>query len=401
MWNFPAGFDILKHYGIVQNGAKGVAMREHVRKGVPPLAAICGVFLLLAGCSRGDGSKTAPGAQPPAVPVTASLSVQKNVPVQLRVIGTAEAYSTVAVKTMVNGEIVKVGFQEGHDVKKGDLIFVIDPRSYEAALKTAEANLARDLALKENAEKDVKRYAFLIEKDLVPKQQFDQVTSAAAALAATVHADNAAVENARVQLSYCFIRSPVDGRTGNLFLKKGNVVKANDAALVTINQVAPIYVTFSVPEQSLGEIRKYRAAGTLKVEAVAPGQENRPARGTLTFIGNAVDNATGTIQLKGTFPNGDRALWPGQFVNVVLTLTVKPDAVLVPTPAVQTGQKGQYVFVVKSDLTVESRPVVTGETMGGETVVEKGVQAGERVVTDGQLRLVPGARVEIKEGLGG
>lgn len=376
-------------------------MREHVRKGMPPLAAICGVFLLLAGCSRGDGSKTAPGAQPPAVPVTVSLSVQKNVPVQLRVIGTAEAYSTVAVKTMVNGEIVKVGFQEGQDVKKGDLIFVIDPRSYEAVLKTAEANLARDLALKENAEKDVKRYAFLIEKDLVPKQQFDQVTSAAAALAATVHADNAAVEHARVQLSYCFIRSPVDGRTGNLFFKKGNVVKANDAALVTINQVAPIYVTFSVPEQSLGEIRKYRAAGTLKMAAVAPGQENRPARGTLTFIGNAIDNATGTIQLKGTFPNGDRALWPGQFVNVVLTLAVKPNAVLVPAPAVQTGQKGQYVFVVKPDLTVESRPVVTGETMGGETVVEKGVQAGERVVTDGQLRLVPGARVEIKEGLGG
>jgi len=374
-------------------------MREHVRRGMPPLAAICGVFLLFAGCSRGDGSKTAPGAQPPAVPVTAALSVKRDVPVQLRVIGTAEAYSTVTIKTMVNGEIVKVGFQEGQDVKKGDLIFVIDPRSYEAALKTAEANMARDIALKENAEKDVKRYAFLIEKDLVPKQQFDQLTSAAAALAATVHADNAAVENARVQLSYCFIRSPVDGRTGNLFLKKGNVVKANDAALVTINQVAPIYVTFSVPEQSLGEIRKYRAAGTLKVEAVAPGQENRPARGTLTFIGNAVDNATGTIQLKGTFPNGDRALWPGQFVNVVLTLAVKPNAVLVPAPAVQTGQKGQYVFVVKSDLTVESRPVVTGETMGSETVVEKGVQAGERVVTDGQLRLVPGARVEIKAGL--
>jgi len=376
-------------------------MREHVRKGMPPLAVICGVLLVFAGCSGRDGSKATPGAQPPAVPITAALAVQRDVPVQLRVIGSAEAYSTVSVKTMVNGEIVKVGFQEGQDVKKGDLIFVIDPRPYEAALKTAEANLARDLALKENAEKDVKRYAFLIEKELVPRQQFDQVSSAAAALAGTVHADNAVVENARVQLSYCFIRSPVDGRTGNLFLKKGNVVKANDASLVTILQVAPIYVTFSVPEQYLPEIRKYQGAGTLKVEAVAPGQENRPARGTLTFISNAVDNATGTIQLKGTFPNGDRALWPGQFINVVLTLAMKPNAVLVPAPAVQTGQKGQYVFVVKSDQTVESRPVVTGETIGGETVVEKGMQAGERVVTDGQLRLVPGARVEIKAGLGG
>jgi multidrug efflux system membrane fusion protein len=331
----------------------------------------------------------------------AALAVQKDVPVQLRAIGTAEAYSAVSVKTMVNGQIVKVGFREGQDVKKGDLIFVIDPRPYEAALMTAEANLARNLALKENAEKDVKRYVYLIEKDLVPKQQFDQVVSNAAALAAAVNADNAVVENTRVQLSYCFIRSPIDGRTGALFIKEGNVVKANDSTLVTINQVTPIYVTFSVPEQYLAGIRKYREARTLGVEAVIPGQEEKPARGALTFISNAVDNATGTIQLKGTFPNQDRRLWPGGFVNVTLTLATKPKAVLVPASAVQTGQSGQYIFVVRPDLTVESRPVVTGETGGGETVIEKGVQAGERVVTDGQLRLVPGARVEIKAGLGG
>jgi multidrug efflux system membrane fusion protein len=323
------------------------------------------------------------------------------VPVQLRAIGTAEAYSAVSVKTMVNGQIVKVGFREGQDVKKGDLIFVIDPRPYEAALMTAEANLARNLALKENAEKDVQRYVYLIEKDLVPKQQFDQVVSNAAALAAAVNADNAVVENTRVQLSYCFIRSPIDGRTGTLFIKEGNVVKANDSTLVTINQVNPIYVTFSIPEQYLAGIRKYREARTLRVEAVIPGQEDQPARGALTFISNAVDNATGTIQLKGTFPNEDRRLWPGQFVNVMLTLAMKLNAVLVPASAVQTGQSGQYIFVVRPDLTVESRPVVTGETSGGETTVEKGIQAGERVVTDGQLRLVPGARVEIKAGLGG
>jgi multidrug efflux system membrane fusion protein len=331
----------------------------------------------------------------------AALAVQKDVPVQLRAIGTAEAYSAVSVKTMVNGQIVKVGFREGQDVKKGDLIFVIDPRPYEAALMTAEANLARNLALKENAEKDVKRYVYLIEKDLVPKQQFDQVVSNAAALAAAVNADNAVVENTRVQLSYCFIRSPIDGRTGTLFIKEGNVVKANDSTLVTINQVTPIYITFSVPEQYLAGIRKYREARTLGVEAVIPGQEDQPARGALTFISNAVDNATGTIQLKGTFPNKDRRLWPGGFVNVTLTLATKPKAVLVPASAVQTGQSGQYIFVVRPDLTVESRPVVTGETGAGETVIEKGVQAGERVVTDGQLRLVPGSRVEIKAGLGG
>jgi multidrug efflux system membrane fusion protein len=373
----------------------------HLRRATGAAILLFGVHLLLWGCTGGDGSKAAPKGPPPPVPVTAALSVQKDVPVQLRAIGTAEASSTVSVKTMVNGQIVKVGFREGQDVRKGDLIFVIDPRPYEAALKTAEANLARSLALKENAERDVKRYAFLIEKDLVPKQQFDQVVSNAAALAATVHADNAVVENARVQLDYCFLRSPIDGRTGTLLIKEGNVVKANDAALVTIHRIAPINVTFSVPEQYLADIRKYRDARTLGVEATIPGQEDQPARGTLAFISNAVDNATGTIQLKGTFPNGDRRLWPGQFVNVTMTLTTKPGAVLVPTPAVQTGQKGQYVFVVRADNTVESRPVVSGETTGGDTVIEKGIRAGERVVTDGQLRLVPGARVEIKAGLGG
>jgi multidrug efflux system membrane fusion protein len=360
-----------------------------------------GVLFLLAGCSNSPGSKATPKGPPPAVPVTAALAVQKDVPVQLRAIGTAEASSTVSVKTMVNGQIVKVGFREGQDVKKGDLIFVIDPRPYEAALKTAEANLAKNLALKDNAEKDVRRYALLIEKDLVPKQQYDQVESNAASLAATVSADNAVVENARVLLGYCFIRSPIDGRTGTLFIKEGNVVKANDSTLVTINRIAPIYVAFSVPEQNLAGVRKYLEARTLAVEAVIPGQEDKPARGALTFISNAVDNASGTIQLKGTFPNEDRRLWPGQFVNVILTLAMKPSSVVVPTSAVQTGQSGRYVFVVRPDLSVESRPVVAGETTGGETVMEKGIQAGERVVTDGQLRLVPGARVEIKPGIGG
>jgi len=387
--------------GTVQHGIKGVTMEEQVCRGTRPLILLCGALFLLTGCSNSAGSKAAPRAQPPAVPVMAALAVAKDVPVQLRSIGTGEAYNTVSVKTMVNGQIMKVGFREGQDVKKGDLIFIIDPRPYEAALKTAEAILAKDIALKENAEKDVKRYAFLIEKDLVPRQQYDQVVSNAAALEATVNADRAMVENARVQLSYCYISSPVGGRTGSLFVKEGNVVKANDSTLVTINQITPINVTFSVPQQYLPEIRKYRGARTLGVEAAIPEQEDRPAQGTLTFIGNAVDNATGTIQLKGTFPNKDRRLWPGQYVNIVLTLTTKPNAVVVPTPAVQTGQRGQYVFIVKPDLTVDSRPVVSGETIGGETVIEKGVRAGERVVTDGQLRLVPGARVEIKKELGG
>jgi multidrug efflux system membrane fusion protein len=376
-------------------------LMERVFRGIPPLVMFCVGLALLAGCSGGTGSKAKPpGGQPPSVPVTAGTAVSKDVPVQLRTIGSVEAYSSVSIKSMVNGQIVKVGFREGHEVKLGDLIFVIDPRPYEAALKTAEANLARDIVLKENAEKDLTRYASLIEKNLVPRQQFDQATSAAAALAAAVNADRSLVENARVQLGYCFINSPVSGRTGNLFIKEGNVIKANDVPLVTINQIVPIKVSFSVPEQYLAEIRKYQGAGTLRVEATIRGQEDKPARGTLSFISNTVDISTGTIQLKGTFPNVDRRLWPGQFVSVSLTLSVKKGAVVVPTSAVQTGQRGQFIFVVKSDLTVESRPVVAGESVGGETVIDNGVRAGERVVTDGQLRLVPGTRVEIKAEVG-
>ncbi len=365
-----------------------------------PLCVLAGGILVAGGCeTRSRPQAPVPG--PPAVPVTAALAVRADVPVKVRAIGSAEAFSTVTVKTMVNGQITQVGFREGRDVRKGDLIFVIDPRPYEAALKTAEATLAKDLALKDNAEKDVKRYAYLIEKDLVPRQQFDQAVSSAAALAATVNADRALVENSRVQLSYCYIRSPIDGRTGSLLVKEGNVVKANDTSLVTINRIAPILVDFAVPEQELAAIRKYREAGAVAVEAVIPGQEDRPARGTLTFISNAVDNATGTIQLKATFPNADRRLWPGQYVTVAMTLSVRRGAVVVPAAAVQTGQQGQYLYVVRPDLTVEARPVAVGPAADNGTVIDKGVAAGERVVTDGQLRLVPGARVALRQGPGG
>lgn len=373
--------------------------RGHPLSGVRGVLSSLIVVTLLHGCSPGG---TPPSTQAPkGVPVTIGSAVQKKIPIQARAIGTVEAYSTVSVKTMVGGQIVKVGFSEGHDVRRGDLLFEIDPAPYEAALKMAEAARARDIALKENAEKEVRRYASLVEKNLVPRQQYDQFVSSAAALEATVQADTAAVENARVQLAYCFIRSPIDGRTGSLLVQQGNVVKANDATLVTINQVVPIRVSFSIPEQSLADVRKYQAAGTLKVEAMPQDGKADPVPGTLSFIGNAVDAATGTIQLKGTFPNTDRRLWPGQFVNVVLTLTVRSGAVVVPSEAIQTGQQGQYVFVVRPDLTVEARPVTAGETFGGETVIGKGIVAGETVVTDGQLRLVPGTKVEPKKGTGG
>ena len=357
------------------------------------------VASLLCSCSPGGKPPSTP--PPKGVPVTIGSAVQKSIPIQVRAIGAVEAYSTVSVKTMVGGQIVKVGFSEGQDVRKGDLLFEIDPAPYEAALKMAEAARARDIALKENAEKEVSRYASLVEKNLVPRQQYDQFVSSAAALEATVQAGTAAVENARVKLAYCFIRSPIDGRTGSLLVQQGNVVKENDAILVIINQVIPIRVSFSIPEQYLADVRKYKAAGTLNVEAVPQDGGADPVPGTLSFIGNAVDPATGTIQLKGTFPNTDRRLWPGQFANVVLTLTVRSGAVVVPSEAIQTGQQGQYVFVVRPDLTVDARPVTTGEVFEGGTVIGKGVVAGEKVVTDGQLRLVPGTKVEPKTGLGG
>ena len=358
------------------------------------------------------------------LPVTVSTATQKTVPVQLRTIGNVQAYSTVTVKSKVGGELVRVHFTEGQDVKRGDLLFTIDPRSFEAALKEAEAKLERDLAQVQqakanlerdlfrakNAEDDAKRYEFLIEKGVVTRQQYEKLRADADALEATVRADRAAVENAeatvradraavenaKIQLGYCLIRSPMDGRTGSLLIHQGTIVKAEDIHLLTILQIVPIYVSFSVPEQYLLDIKKFTALGTLRVEAVVPMNEDRVEKGAITFIDNTVDSSTGTIRLKGTFENRERRLWPGQFVNVALTLTTEPNVIVVPSHAIQTGQEGQYVFVVKQDMTVESRPVVVGRTVNRETVVQKGLHADEKIVIDGQLRLYPGARVEIK-----
>ena len=329
--------------------------------------------------------------------MTAATAVQKTVPVQLSAIGNVEAYSTVSVKSQIGGVLTRVHFGEGQDVNKGDLLFTIDPRPYEAALKQAEANLAKDNAQLANSRKEVQRYAELVKKGYVAQEQYDQISTNAASFEAIVNADMAVVENARLQLKYCYIYSPLSGRTGNLMANEGNLIKANaDTAIVVINQVQPIYVTFSVPEQSLSEIKRYMSEGNLRVEAILSKEDEKPEQGVLTFIDNAVDLATGTIKLKGTFANKGKRLWPGQFVNAVLTLTSQPDAIVVPSQAIQTGQKGHYVFVIKTDLTVEDRPLLVGRTLNNETVIQKGLQAGEKVVTDGQLRLVPGAKVEIK-----
>jgi multidrug efflux system membrane fusion protein len=356
---------------------------------------LAGIFvviaLLAAGCSSGNGKP-----MPRTVPVVAGTAEQQHIPLQIRTIGNVEAYNAVQIKALVGGEVEGVYFQEGQDVKKGDLLFKIDPRPYEAALKQAEAALARNAAQAKNAEEQAKRYAVLVEKDYVPREQYDQIRANAEALSAAVEADRANVENAKLQLAYCTIRSPINGRAGAVLVNAGNIVKANDVVMTTVNQIMPIYVTFSIPEQHLSQVKKFAGRKELKVEAIIPGDEQHPAHGTLTFIDNAVNTATGTIRLKGTFENRDRRLWPGQFMDVVLVLTTEPNRVVVPSQAVQTGQQGHYVYIIKTDMTTELRLVTSGRSYQQWTIIEKGVATGEKVVTDGQLRLTPGARVEIK-----
>ncbi|MBI5076146.1 MAG: efflux RND transporter periplasmic adaptor subunit [Nitrospirae bacterium] len=333
----------------------------------------------------------------PAVPVMIGIAAQKAVPLQINAIGNVEASSTVAVKAQVGGTLIKVHFTEGQDVKKGELLFTIDPRPYEAALKQAEAIFARDRAQFENARAEERRYAELVKKGYVSETQYEQVRTNAVALEAVVQSSKAQVENAHLQLAYCTIRSPFSGRTGSLSVYEGNLIKASaDSPMVTINQIQPVNVSFAVPEKTLPEIKKYMTGGALKVEVLLSKDDRTPLQGSLTFIDNAVDTATGMIRLKGSFANNDRKLWPGQFVNLLLTLMTQSNAVVVPTQAVQTGQKGPFVFVVKEDATAEARSIVVSRTFGDESVIESGLKPGEKVVTDGQLRLSPGAKVEVK-----
>jgi multidrug efflux system membrane fusion protein len=331
------------------------------------------------------------------VPVVVETAARKTVALELRAIGNVETLDTVTVRPQVGGELVGVHFREGTDVKAGDALFTIDPRPYEAALHQAESALARDEANARNARLEAQRSESLFEQGVLSREQYDALHNSADANDAAVRADRAGVEAARLNLAYCSIRSPIDGRTGSLLVQRGNVVKAIDGGpLVVINRVDPVFVSFSVPERRLGEVKAARAAGRLSVAAIVTGEEARPLDGELTFLDNAVDRTTGTIRLKGTFPNPERRLWPGQFVDVRLSTGTRPDVVVVPAPAIQTGQSGTFVFVVRKDLTVEARPVVAAEELDGEVVVEKGIEAGERVVTDGQIRLVPGAKVELK-----
>ncbi len=405
------------------------------------------------GCAASEAqSKKSEAGQRP-VPVVVTTVTRKTVPIELRGTGTAEAYSTVTVTSQIGGQLKGVYFQQGQNVKKGQLLFKIDSRPQQAALMQAQANqeksiavvkqtvanqakalsqvsqakanLTKDEAQARNAQAQAQRYGSLFSQGAISREQVDQFRTSADAQKATLNADkdvianavatveaakadinnakaavNAAkaeVDNVKIQLSYSSIYAPIDGRTGSLKVNQGNLVKQNDSnPLVTISQIRPIYVNFSIPQRLLPDVNKYRARGKLEVDAIIGNDNQHPVRGELTFVDSGVDTTTGTIQLKGSFANTEERLSPGQFVNVVMKLAQEPNVTVVPTPAVQTGQQGQFVYVLNADQTVQVRPVVVGNAIGNETVIQKGLNPGEKVVTDGQFNLRPKAKVQVK-----
>lgn len=357
------------------------------------LAAAAALGLYFASDIRAKEKRPARG--PLAIPVAVAAAVQQSTPVKLQAIGNVEAFSTVALKARVDGQIVAVNFTEGQEVKKGAVLFRIDSRPFEAALRQAEANALRDAAARDQAQSQERRYQELLDRNFVSKEAYAQIRTNAQVAEANAKASRAALENAQINLAYCTIASPIDGYTGKVLLQVGNLVKANDVgSLVVINQVKPVYVNFAVPEQQLATVRKYMAREPLAVEANA-GADAVLAQGKLMFVDNAVDPSTGTIRMRAQFDNRDASLWPGQFVNLSVRLYDQTDAILIPSRAVQTGPQGSYVYVVNADMTAELRKV-TVERGEGENAVVKGLAGGERVVTRGALRLAPGARVEIR-----
>ena len=366
--------------------------------------------IALSGCSPGEAqSSNAPpagggrgGGQNAAVPVTVGKAIQKSMPITIQGIGTVIAASTVSVRAQITGEMMSVNFKEGEDVEQGQVLVTLDKRPFEAALQQAQATLEKDTAQAANARAQAARYQDLLQRGIATREQVDTMRTQATALEATVAADRANIETATVQLTYATIKSPMSGRTGLLQVHPGNLIRAQDTnPIVTINKITPVYVSFSVPEAQLPALKRYMGAqGTLPATALPPTEIGTPSAGRINFSDNAVDPTTGTIKVKGTFPNEDRRLWPGQFVNVTVRLTSDPKALVVPSAAVQTGQQGTFVFVVKPDQTVELRTVAVARIAGDETVLASGVSPGDTVVTDGHLRLVPGSRISVKNSNG-
>jgi multidrug efflux system membrane fusion protein len=357
--------------------------------------AAAGLAAYFSTDSRAREARKAPKGAP-AVPVTVARVAQETVPVRLQAIGNVEPYLTVALKARVDGQIVAVNFREGQAVKTGEVLFRIDPRPYQAALRQAEANALRDRAARDQARSQERRYQDLLAKNFVSKEAYAQIRTNAETAEATAQASQAALENARLNLEYCTIRSPLDGYVGKVLLQAGNLVKANDVnPLVVINQVRPIYVSFAVPEQYLPEIRSHNAAAPLRAEVLPADPAAPHPAGRLAFIDNAVDATTGTIRMRAQFDNEDARLWPGQFVNLNLELYQQPDAIVIPAQAVQNGPEGQYVYVVGDDMLAQMRRITVQRTDSERAIVGQGLKAGERVVTRGQLRLGPKTRVQI------
>ena len=347
------------------------------------------------------GTRAAAPKAPTAVPVSVAQVVQKSVPVTLHAIGNVEPYTSVAVKARVDGQIVAVRFKEGDEVRQGAVLFEIDRRPFEAQLAQAQANQLKDQALLAHARDQDRRYKDLLERKFISADAYAQMKTNVATAEATVRADEAAIAGIRLQLDYCTIRTPITGYAGKIQIQEGNLVKANDTnPLVVINQVVPVNVSFAVPEQQLADVRKFQADGELRVSASFANGSGAPLGGKLSFIDNTTDVTTGTIRLKAEFANTDKTLWPGQFVNVALTLTQQQDAIAVPSTAIQNGPNGQYVFVVRRDHTVELRDVKVARSEGSVTVIASGLAPGETVVTVGQLRLAPGVEVALAPGAG-
>jgi membrane fusion protein, multidrug efflux system len=346
----------------------------------------------VSGCAK---PQAAPPARPPTM-VTVAKVIQKMMPVEVIAVGTVESISSISIRAQVAGEVQNIHFKEGDFVKKGQVLLTIDPRPYEAALAQAKAALARDKATGTYNRAQAQRYKTLFDQGVVPAEQVDSFTSAADASDATVNADEAAVKTAELNLEYCTISSPIDGRTGAIDVKPGNLVKVADVPIVMINQVNPIYVNFAVPQRHWPDIKEDVDRRALHVKVTIPQDPDRPIQGTLTFVDNSVDSTTGSIHLRATFENPQNRLWPGLYVGVLLTLSQQPNATVVPAHSIVTTQEGSYVYVVRANNTVEQRTVVPDRTIDNDAVVEKGLQPGEVIVTDGQVNLVPNARIEVK-----
>lgn len=359
---------------------------------VPALLAAC----MLGACSdKGGGTGAAAKKAAPAVPVLTGQVVEKSMPLRLHAIGNVETVASVAVKARVDGQIVSARVRDGQDLVKGDALFQLDQKPYQSQLEQALANLAHDQAQLDYLRGQEQRYQDLLKQNFVSQEGYAQVAANFRAAQASVSADEAAIQNARINLGYTTIRAPINGRAGKVMLTEGNMVKANDTvAMVVINQIEPIYVGVAVPEQYLNEIRARQKKAPLRMEVEI--EKGKTISGKLAFVDNAVDVTTGTIKLRGIFSNGDRQLWPGQFVESWVTLREDERALVVPTQALQTGPNGQYVYVVKEDSSVELRPVQVTRTEGAQTVIAGGLKPGETVVEDGASRIVPGAKVAAK-----